>query len=279
MSPKFKPFAEGEPCPKQVLSLGFYRTGSRSLKEALTILGYKNVFHSSGITDIGQMVGFGAGADDNIPSLPTYTGKTWTREQWDEYFGPCEALTDVTPYALPMLRTYPEAKVILVHRDFDSWATSYLQTLAIPSSTGILAWLSGNVFEPVLGLHVSQTLWKFYMGLFGVCDLRKARDRRIMRAGYDNHYDTIRRVVPPENLLDIELEDLDWKPLCEFLGKDVPDVPFPRTNESAVYQNGISQLHRLAFLGGLTKILLGLTATGGAFAAAVWTSRRLMPHV
>lgn len=273
MTPNFQPFAKGPPRPKQILSLGFYRTGSLSLKEALTILGYKDVFHSEDIRELPGFVGFGAPADDNIPSLPTYTGKTWSRDQWDQYFGPCEALTDVTVYSLPLLRAYPEAKVILVHREFDSWAESYLRTLAIPSARGLTPWLSCHIFEPVLGLRVTQTLWNFYMGLFGVCDVGKAMDRRVMRAGYDRHYDIIRHMVPADRLLDIELADLGWEPLCEFLGKEVPDVPFPRSNESRICQNMVAQLHWITIGGGLLKILLGLGASVGVGFATMWIAR------
>lgn len=271
MARKIAPFADGPPRKTQILSLGFYRTGSQSLKEALEILGYRDVFHSCEMSkDASKFTGYELAADDNIPCLPTYTGKTWTREQWDEYIGPCEALTDMTPFAYPLLNVYPEAKVILVYRDFDSWAKSYLETLVGPSSSSLLARLSGNVFEPLIGLCVSQTLWKMYMGLFGVSDVRKARDVRIMREGYERHYDMIRRMVPKEQLLDINLKELSWEVLCEFLDKEVPDRPFPRANESKIYKNAFGQLHWAAFIGATIKMSIILTITGGIAVLASW---------
>lgn len=89
-----KPFADGPAALniEQVISLGFYRTGSQSLAEALTILGYCDVYHSSAMVyDAEKWVGMGIAADDNIPCLPSYTGRTWTRDDWNSYFGPCEA--------------------------------------------------------------------------------------------------------------------------------------------------------------------------------------------
>ncbi|CAM1501349.1 Fc.00g105110.m01.CDS01 [Cosmosporella sp. VM-42] len=242
MAPSFVPFASGPTRPKEVLSLGFYRTGSHSLKQALTILGYRDVIHSSAMTaDVSK------------------------------YFGPCEALTDVTPFAEPLLRAYPKARVILVHRDFASWVESFQRTVVLPSSEGLLAQLSGNLFEPMLGIHISQAAWKMYMGLFGVCDLRKTRDRRIMRTGYDYHYYNVRRIVPPERLLELDLKDLTWDPLCEFLGKEVPDVPFPRLNESRVFQNDLHRLHTMALFGVLVKFVLTIAVTG--VAAGYWITR------
>lgn len=272
---KLVPFADGPIREKGVISLGFYRTGSQSLKEALTILGYRDVFHSSAMaTDMGKWQSLGAVADANIACLPSYTGCDYTRSEWDSVFGPCEALTDVTPFGLSLINAYPEAKIILVHRDFDSWVQSFLNTLVLPSSSSVMAWMSGNWFEPLLGIHLSQTAWKMYMGLLGVCDLRKTRDHRIMRAGYDRHYDTIRRVVPPERLLELDLKDLDWKPLCEFLDKDVPNVPFPRLNESKVFRNLFKQLHWVTLTAGLTKILAPVGAVASLLVAGAWFFRR-----
>ena len=270
----FVPFATGPTRPKEVISLGFYRTGSHSLKEALTILGYKDVFHSSAMAaDTDKWPGMAAAADANIACLPSYNGHTWSRDDFDKYLGPCEALTDVTPFAEPLLRAYPEARVILVHRDFDSWAESFQRTLVLPASEGILAWMSGNVWEPLIGLHISQTAWKMYMGLLGVCDMRKTRDRAIMRAGYDRHYAAVRRMVPPERLLELDLKDLKWEPLCEFLGKEVPDVPFPRLNESRVFRNELHRLHLITLRAGLLTLLSPLALAGAVVGAGIWIAR------
>lgn len=250
-------FAPGPARPKQVLSLGFYRTGSQSLKEALTILGYRDVFHSSALgEDLEKWRALGVAADDNIACLPTYTGRDYTREEWEVFFGPCEALTDVTPFAHSLLKAYPEAQVILVHREFNSWRQSFLNTLVLPSSNSLLAWMSGNVLEPIANVPVTQSAWKMYMGLLGVCKLSKTKDEQIARAGYERHYDAVRRMVPKDRLLELDLKDLDWAPLCAFLGKEVPkDVPFPRANESKVFQNEFRKLHRMVLRGVLVKLV------------------------
>jgi hypothetical protein len=48
---------------------------------------------------------------------------------------------------------------------------------------------------------------------------------------YREHCAEIRRVTPKERLLEYQLGS-GCKPLCEFLGRDVPNVPFPHANES-----------------------------------------------
>lgn len=55
------------------------------------------------------------------------------------------------------------------------------------------------------------------------------------RQAYRDHYALVRRVTPKSRLLEYQLGD-GWGPLCEFLGKPVPDVPFPRVNDSEALQ-------------------------------------------
>lgn len=269
MAPDIVPFAPGPPRRKEVISLGFYRTGSQSLKEALTILGYRDVFHSSSLgEDLDKWSALSTISDDNIACLPSYTGREYTnREEWDAFFGPCEALTDVTPYAASLLKVYPEAKVILVHREFAAWRKSFLETLVLPSSDSWLAWLSGNLLEPIARVPVTRSAWKMYMGLLGVSRLEKTRDEAVARAGYRRHYDAVRSMVPQENLLELDLQDLAWEPLCKFLGKDVPqNVPFPRVNESKVFRNEFKKLHRMV----LTGVLLRLVLPTSILLGAIW---------
>lgn len=203
----------------------------------------------------------------------SYTGKTWSREQWNEYFGPCEALTDVTPFSDQLLREFPDACVILVHRDFDSWVKSFQETLVLPSSEGVLAWLSGNVMEPFIGLQISQTVWKMYVGLLGVSKLHKLRERPVMRAAYQRHYDTVRKTVPADRLLEIDLKELDWAPLCAFLGKDVPDQPFPRLNESRVFRNELRALHVLSLKMALLKAFVPALCAITVIVACLWMTK------
>lgn len=46
------------------------------------------------------------------------------------------------------------------------------------------------------------------------------------------HNDLVRRLVPSDRLLVLNLGD-GWEPLCRFLGKPIPNEPFPRVNDAA----------------------------------------------
>jgi hypothetical protein len=46
---------------------------------------------------------------------------------------------------------------------------------------------------------------------------------------FREHYEEIRRLTPPDNLLEYRVTE-GWKPLCDFLQHEVPAIEFPRGN-------------------------------------------------
>jgi hypothetical protein len=51
------------------------------------------------------------------------------------------------------------------------------------------------------------------------------------RVHWDRHVEYLKRVVPEDRLVWYDVKD-GWQPLCRVLGKEVPDVEFPRINDS-----------------------------------------------
>jgi hypothetical protein len=56
--------------------------------------------------------------------------------------------------------------------------------------------------------------------------------------GMQRHHDEVRSTVPPERLLVWSASE-GWEPLCEFLEVPVPDMPFPRVNDSREFVNRV----------------------------------------
>jgi hypothetical protein len=48
---------------------------------------------------------------------------------------------------------------------------------------------------------------------------------------FREHIAKVESEIPAERLLTFDWRD-GWQPLCEFLGVEVPETPFPRTNSS-----------------------------------------------
>lgn len=159
--------------------------------------------------------------------LPTYNGRGMTRADWDRLFGPCEAVTDMGSFfALELIASYPEAKVVLVERDVEAWYRS-LEEAVVGTTWGWRADLFARVLAPLLGGGTGLAIRKVLLGFFGARDA--AGLRRVARDRYRRHYAEVRAAVPPARLLELDLDD-GWAPLCAFLGRPVPDVPFPRRN-------------------------------------------------
>jgi len=61
----------------------------------------------------------------------------------------------------------------------------------------------------------------------------------------------IRGLVPKDRLLEWCVQD-GWGPLCEFLGKPVPDEPFPHVNTAAAFAEHVDRRKEMDLRGTLT---------------------------
>jgi hypothetical protein len=83
---------------------------------------------------------------------------------------------------------------------------------------------------------------KILAGFFSVDEYSvEAITPAIARHAYEEFYSKVREAVPKERRLEYSLGD-GWEPLCEFLGKDVPDVEFPRVNDRKTHSEDMERL-------------------------------------
>ena len=88
----------------------------------------------------------------------------------------------------------------------------------------------------------------------------------------------IRGMVPKERLLEWKAED-GWEPLCEFLGKSVPDEAFPHKGATARFDDVLKKLGERWVMGAVQNVAI-LTAIGvGAWAAVHHYSRYASPSL
>ena len=78
---------------------------------------------------------------------------------------------------------------------------------------------------------------------------------------FNRHNEEVKRRVPKERLLVYEVKE-GWKPLCEFLGVEEPDKPFPHLNDAAEIQHLIFMLRvfSVAIPTALALLLVGIVA-------------------
>lgn len=90
------------------------------------------------------------------------------------------------------------------------------------------------------------------------------------------HTERVRRAIPKDQLLEFHPSQ-GWKPLCDFLGKNVPDGEFPNLNEAAALKTLMDSI-----LFGRSVLVLGiwtlkLSAVGAAFGAWWWYTGGKVP--
>ncbi|KAJ7210241.1 P-loop containing nucleoside triphosphate hydrolase protein, partial [Mycena rebaudengoi] len=206
--------------PMKVLVLGFPRTGTASMSEALEVLRYKDAHY--------MVQGFSNPLEaemliEAIEAKLHGMGKPYGREEWIH----ARSVSDMSVFFWEdFLQAYPDAKIILTTRDPDAWWKSMqatIHTLAGRKQLGLAEWLDPKDFGALLTffrLIISET--------FRCNPLRVTEDNT--KGRFLAHYENVRQAVPSDKRLEYRVRE-GWERLCEFLGKDIPQgVAFPKKN-------------------------------------------------
>ncbi|KAI0907761.1 hypothetical protein F4823DRAFT_539198 [Ustulina deusta] len=250
----------------KVLHAGLFRMGTHSMAKAYRILGFKT-FHALDESLRGNWVELEKAAEATWPSVPNARPRPpFTRDDWDKLWGnEYEVVCDTSaPFTLELFKAYPNAKVVIVQRDYDSWWPSFqseiLNNLFIPFSEFqmFLAWHT-------IGFRAGHAMRKLVCGLFNA--KTKGEIEAHGRETYDRFFQELRDAVPPERRLEYKMGS-GWEPLCEFLGKDVPDVPFPFANEQNVHAASVKGKRRTINSAISKTVAVGIVSV--AVAGASW---------
>lgn len=168
--------------------IGLPRTGTKSLVQALEILGYEDVRHNP---QFEELAAIRAGSDHGVTIFYKYLDGR-----------------------------YPGSKFVLSTRDLDEWLTS-------------LEWVLDYVRLDKITGPIREVTIMARMQLLETLEFD--RDKAI--AAYHRHHTDVKRYFAdrPDDLLEMRIGDGDgWETLCPFLGVEIPDIAFPRTNERRV---------------------------------------------
>ncbi|KAI9710659.1 MAG: hypothetical protein M1820_002492 [Bogoriella megaspora] len=218
--------------PMEVLSMGMPRTGTAcklAMHRALEILGYPCYHGLVLVANTADCVMWNQALDAKY--VPGY-GQFKTSD-WDKLLGNYAAVADLPAilFTQELLEAYPSSKVVLVERDIETWYRSFNEGIIIPVWNPIIRFLAVVDTRFIGRLGSTSARWtKHWL---------RANSRQEMqnnaKSVYEEHYAFVRKITPPGRLLELKLGD-GWEPLCKFLDKPIPDVPFPRVNESAALQ-------------------------------------------
>jgi hypothetical protein len=76
--------------------------------------------------------------------------------------------------------------------------------------------------------------------------------------------ESVKAECPKDKLLVFDVSQ-GWEPLCAFLGVPVPNVPFPRVNDTAEFQSHINTPNRI----GLAILAVASAAVVAAIAVGI----------
>lgn len=188
----------------EVIGAGFGRTGTASLKVALEQLGYDKCYHMAEVLE-------------NPPAtIPHWLDAVSGKPDWETLFNGYKAGVDwpVCSFWKELSAFYPEAKFVLSVRDAEDWFNSVHSTIMSPD---FRAFLANNPF----GALNKAVVWD-YLGV----DLD---DKDAMVARFNAHVAEVKAGLPADRLLVFNVKQ-GWGPLCDFLGKRLPEGDFPRVN-------------------------------------------------
>ena len=189
-----------------------------TMHKAFSILGYPSYHFSSFYDNLSE-------SDmwmEAINAKYYGKGKMPDKAFFDSILGHIGATTD-SPCILfgkEMVEFYPEAKVVLVERDIDSWYKSWMSFCK--SAYDPMIWFLGSLNPGFLGkmTQLGGAGTTIEAGYAQTIDEARVRSRD----AYRHHYRDVRDFTPPDRLLEFQLSD-GWEPLCKFLGKPIPVSP------------------------------------------------------
>jgi hypothetical protein len=218
----------------KLIGAGLPRTATLSQKIAIEMLGLAPCYHMVNVLgDLDQAAVWRAALDGDKPLTEAFEGFEATVD-WPGSF-----------FYRELLDVYPDAKVLLSVRDADAWARSMHDTI----------W--GLFYDDVLIRHLADARatvdpqWASYMAM-----MREMWERsglingelttlEFMSEAFRRYNDEVQEVVPSDRLLVWAPGD-GWEPLCDFLELAVPDMPFPRVNDSDEFAERIVDASLLA---------------------------------
>lgn len=221
----------------KVIVAGAPKTGTTSMAAALRELDYK-VYDSEEQMTLQAEDWKKILIDGEDPSL-----------HLKRMFMDVDAVTDGPGFCFweQLLNAFPDAVVILLDRDEDRWAKSYKLQKEVEYR---YRWMARFNREMRDIYQMADKTEQISMGSEHFVEY-------LYRWKFRLHNEKVRAVVPKEKLLKFSVKD-GWEPLCQFLGKDVPKIPFPHVNQNADYFEQQFQQERNELIKNLSIKITGI---------------------
>lgn len=217
----------------KVIGAGFPRTGTNSLKRSLEMLGISKCYHMKELLTHPDQLQLWLQLEN--------TGTT----DWDTLYNGFQGSVDFPcyPFYRQHLDRYPDAKVILTVRDFESWYKSVKSTIwtAGPQNLGEKLVMVGRMLTNPRVKKVVNCI-KFVKRMFWQKQFQgRFEDKSYTEEVFNRHIEEVKDYVPAEQLLVYDIRD-GWGPLCEFLQVPAPTEPLPHLNKRENFKTMLQDL-------------------------------------
>ncbi len=184
---------------RRVFCLGMFKTGTTSFGEAMTLLGYRAQFHFMPVLD--NLSGY---FDLDPAQFVPFEDRI--RRTADQF----EALAD--------------APWLYLYRELDRWYPNSLFVLTLRPDAETVA----RSDRAAWARHGLMSRW--------LAEVGEPPTLAMFIERYERHNENVRDYFrdKPHQLLQVcwESEARPWQRLCEFVGLEVPAVPFPHANRA-----------------------------------------------
>ncbi len=239
----------------RVIGAGFGRTGTTSLKAALEDLGFGPAYTLGEVFRNPEHVRIWEAAR---------RGRAEEEVDWEGFLGGYGVGVDwpVCSFYEELMEAFPEASVILTVRDSEPWYRSMRSTIyelrrlthgPLPLRAAF------RLAEPFVP-GVAGTVWLADHLVWEDTFDGRFEDRAYAMEVFERRNEEARHRVPPQRLLVFDARE-GWAPLCDFLGVETPDKPFPRLNEAREMRRRLLGLVALSAVAPALAMLTGLAAT------------------
>nr|XP_039255033.1 uncharacterized protein LOC120331919 [Styela clava] len=206
----------------KIICAGLQKTGTKSLAEALRILGYN-------VHDVFEQFYYEKELWNKI------LRNTAVIADYQRILEDVDAVMDFPAVAVweKIMEAFPEAKIILTIRsNEDDWYTSIKNHIEVINQYIPQSELLQQLLHVILG-PTRQEFIRYESGFIPAC-IGMARmcgtpKEPILRSRYRQHNCYVKSACEKTKLLIYNVKD-GWEPLCHFLNKKIPDRPFPKRN-------------------------------------------------
>jgi len=217
----------------KIIHAGFHRAGTTSLCKMLDALGFGPVWHAASFQE-EDIETWDKGLDwwvqnDVLKKLNRGESSGVDFQEWLDIIK-CPTVMDfpINFHWDALHKQYPDAKVILSIRDFESWyhSNAYLVRRCCKS---FIIRNFGQFLYPWIDFMRNDYFVAHYDNDVDFL-LNEKNMAAVKTKYYDAHIAKVKRLVPKDQLLIYDIRD-GWEPLCSFLNVQIPDnKEVPRVN-------------------------------------------------